>query len=237
VTPAAVEIVGVSKDYRGLRPLRIERLELAAGTRVALVGLDEPAAEVLVNLVTGAVLPDTGAVRLFGRETSGIADSADWLATVDRFGIVSTRAVLLDALSVTQNLAVPFTLDIEPPPEAIRARAQALACEAGLPPASWDRAVGALDDEGRMRVRLARAIALDPSVLLLEHASAGVARSRVAGFAADIRRIAIRRCAAVLAATGDIAFAEALAGRVLTHEPATGRLKERRPWFGHFGRR
>jgi len=43
------------------------------------------------------------------------AHHQDWLAAVDRFGIVSERAVLLDVLSVVQNLAVPFTLEIEPP--------------------------------------------------------------------------------------------------------------------------
>jgi hypothetical protein len=68
------------------------------------VGLDQVAAEVFTNLVTGAILPETGDIRVFGRPTSAIADSDDWLATVDRFGIVSERAVLLDQLSVLQNL-------------------------------------------------------------------------------------------------------------------------------------
>jgi hypothetical protein len=65
-------------------------------------------------MATGASLPDRGDVRLFGRSTSAIADSADWLSVVDRFGIVSSRAVLLDALTVVQNLAMPFTLEVDP---------------------------------------------------------------------------------------------------------------------------
>ena len=80
-------------------------------------GFDQPSAEVFVNLATGATLPDAGDVSVFGRPTTAIDDSADWLATVDRFGIVSERAVLLDALTVIQNLAMPFTLEIEPPPD------------------------------------------------------------------------------------------------------------------------
>ena len=68
------------KDYRGLRPLRIERLTLAAGEQVALLGFDQPAAEVFVNLITGATLPDPGEVRVLGRPTAAITDSADWLA-------------------------------------------------------------------------------------------------------------------------------------------------------------
>ena len=60
----------MSKDYRGLRPLRIQELRVAAAEHVALVGLDQPMAEVFVNLVTGASLPDHGDVRVFGRSTS-----------------------------------------------------------------------------------------------------------------------------------------------------------------------
>jgi putative ABC transport system ATP-binding protein len=117
VSPSVLEFVDISVDYGGLRPLRLERLALGAGESVAIVGLDEPAAEVLVNLAMGTVLPDRGEVRAFGRATSSIADSTEWLSVVDRFGIVSRRVVLLDALSVLQNLSGPFTLDLEPPPE------------------------------------------------------------------------------------------------------------------------
>ena len=104
---------------------------------MALLGFDQPTAEVFVNLATGATLPDGGEVRVFGRPTRAIDDSADWLATVDRFGIVSERAVLLDALSVIQNLAMPFTLEIEPPPDDVRQRAEALAHEVGLAASAW----------------------------------------------------------------------------------------------------
>jgi ABC-type lipoprotein export system ATPase subunit len=112
-----------------------------AGEHIAIIGLDQVTAEVFVNLVTGATLPDRGEVRLFGRPTSAIADSADWLAVVDRFGIVSPRAVLLDSLTVVQNLAMPFTLD-EPPAEDIRRRAVALAERGGWTPPARPPAAG-----------------------------------------------------------------------------------------------
>ncbi len=111
MTPIA-ELLEVSKDYHALRPLRIARLAIAPRDRVALLGLDQTAAEVLVNLITGATLPDHGDVRVFGRSTAAIADSQAWLALLDRFGIASERAVLLDHLSLIQNLCVPFSLDI-----------------------------------------------------------------------------------------------------------------------------
>ena len=54
---AVLRLSGVIKDYRGLRPLRIAALSVAAGEHVALVGVDQVAAEVFINLVTGATLP------------------------------------------------------------------------------------------------------------------------------------------------------------------------------------
>jgi len=229
VSGPILDVAGISKNYHGLRPLRIERLELSRGERVAIAGLDAPAAETLVNLITGATLPDSGTVRIFGRPTSDISDSADWLATVDRFGILSPRAVLLDGLSVTQNLAVPFTLDIEPPPDDVQARAKRLAQEVGIGVDEFGTPVAAVGPLTRARVRLARAVALDPAILLVEHASAELARGDVSAFGNLIAAVAAARGAAVLAMTADERFGKAIAGRVLTLEGATGRL--RRAWF------
>ena len=227
-----VEFAGISKNYHGLRPLRIADLKIAAGEQVAILGFDQPSAEVFVNLATGTILPDAGEVAVLGRSTSAISDSADWLATVDRFGIVSERAVLLDHLTVVQNLAMPFTLAIEPPSSDVRDRAVALAREVGLPETTWDAPIGQLDAVGRVRVRLGRAIALDPAVLLLEHISASVGRDAVAKLGAGIGSVARGRAAALVALSADEAFARAVATRVLTLDPATGRLKEqRRRWF------
>jgi ABC-type polar amino acid transport system ATPase subunit len=231
VTPV-LELAGISRDYHGLRPLRIAELRVEPGDRVAILGLDAAAAEVFVNLATGAALPDAGQVALFGRATSAIGDSADWLATVDRVGIVSDRAVLLEQLTVIQNLAMPFTLAIEPPSAEVSERAAAIAREVRLPEAAWTAPVSRLDAAGKVRVRLGRAVALDPAVLLLEHASASVAAGSVAQLGADIAAVAVARSAAVVALSADEAFARAVAPRVLTLQASTGALKERRRgWF------
>ena len=218
----------MSKQYGALRPLRIEYLTVAAGEQVAILGLDQPAAEVFVNLITGASLPDSGSVHLFGRDTAEIRDAADWLSTLDRFGIVSDRGALLDMFSVIQNLAVPFSLEIEPPADDIRQQAQALAREAGLPDETWERRAADLESALRLRVRLARALALNPSVLILEHPSATVERDAIGSLARDVRQISERRGAAAISLTMDRQFADAATSRVLTLEPATGRLREGR---------
>jgi ABC-type transporter Mla maintaining outer membrane lipid asymmetry ATPase subunit MlaF len=231
-----IELTALSKDYHGLRPLRIEKLVLAESELVAILGLDQPMAETLVNLVTGATLPDRGEVSIFGRPTTAISDSTDWLSVVDRFGIVSERAVLLDALSVIQNLAIPFTLDIDPPPDDVRERAIVLAREVGLLETDWLRSVSELDAGGRVRVRLARALALDPKVLLLEHANAGLSADAATALGVDIRRLASRRGCALFAMTAAPQFAAAVAPRVLTLDAANGRLSERHRHWSLFRR-
>jgi len=226
-----LEFSHVSKAYGGLRPLRIAALSVNAGERLALLGFDQPMAEVFVNLATGATLPDAGEVAQFGRPTSAIADGAEWLTAVDRFGIVAARAVLLERLTVVQNLAMPFTLDIEPPPDGARARAEALAREVGLPETAWTAPLLELDAAAALRVRLGRAIAHGPRILLLEHASATIGRDGVAAFGATVRSLAERRSIAIVSVGADEAFARALGGAVASLDPATGNLKPRRRWF------
>ena len=87
----------------------------------------------LVNLVTGASVADRGVVRVLGRNNADIADGDDWLASLDRFGIVSPRAVLLEGATLEQNLAMPFTLQIDPvEPETARARGRSSRTACGL---------------------------------------------------------------------------------------------------------
>ena len=227
MTLPLVELQGVSKSYGVLRPLRIERLDVAPGEQVAIVGPDQPAAEVLIGLITGASLPDAGAVRVFGRATAEITNGDEWLAGLDRLGIVSDRAALLEAMTVLQNLAVPFSLEIEPPPEAVRERAAALGAELLLDAPVHATRAGDLDGARRLRLRVARALAFDPALVLLEHPSASVPPRDVTTVARDIRAALVRRGAASLTLTADRVFAGAIAGRVLVHDAASGRLKPR----------
>lgn len=229
MTSPVLEIADLSLNYGGLRPLRIGRLLVNGGEQVALLGLDEPMAQVFVNLITGTTLPDRGDVKIFGRSTATITDSSDWLKLVDRFGIVSERAVLLDALTVMQNLAMPFTLEVDQLEEDVATRAAGLAREAGLPEPDWKRPVATLDPAARARVRFGRALALDPAIIVLEHPTASVDRDQINALGGHIRSVAERRGAATVAVTADSAFAGSLADRVLILDAASGRWGRSRP--------
>lgn len=235
-THPLIEIHNLEKNFHGLRPLRIKSLTLHAGERIGLSGLDAMAAEVFVNLVTAATLPDRGSLVVFGQPTASILTDTQWLGSLDRFGLVSQRAVLLDGSTVEQNIALPFTLEIDPVPEGTRQQVAALANEVGLDPGSLTTVAGNLSPSSRMRIHLARALALSPSILLLEHPTATVPREEVAGFAASVAAVATSRGVAVLSLSEDRDFTQRLGARALTLAPATGILTDLtaggwRGWF------
>jgi predicted ABC-type transport system involved in lysophospholipase L1 biosynthesis ATPase subunit len=230
-TPAALQFRGVEKQYGALRPLRIHDLRITAGSRAALVGFDLPAAEAFVNLATGAVLPERGEVACLGQSSAAIADSEAWLAFVERIGIVSSRIVLLEGMTTAQNLALPFDLEFDPIPATVLPRVRALAAETGISESLFGVAAGDADRSTRARVLLARALALDPEILLLEHPTAALKQEDVKPYAALLKQISGRRTLTMVALTADEKFAKSLGGRLLHWQPATGELKERRGWF------
>lgn len=222
----------VVKDYRGLRPLRVADLEVAVNERVALSGLDAGAAEVFINLATGAALPDQGEVRVMGQTTSAITEGDAWLASLDRFGIVSHRAVLLDAMTAAENIAMSFSLSIDPIPRDILVQVNALAASTGLTPAELEMPAGALSGAAKVRVHLARALALAPPVIVLEHPTMHVDPADVPALAASVVHSTADRALALLALTDDDVMARGLGGRRLQVKIATGAVTDKnRSWW------
>ena len=219
-----VEFAGVEKAYQALRPLRLRALAVRPGEVVAVSGLDAMAAEVLVNLMTAAVRPEAGAVRLFGTATDAIDDYDAWLGMLDGLGLLTDRAVLLGQCTVAQNVALPLTLEIEPIRADVVPAVAALAAEVGIPAAHHDTRVHDAPPGVVQRVRLARALALNPRLLVAEHPSASLPRAEVAPFARDLRAVASRRGLGLLAVSADREFVRALGGTALTLDPASGVL-------------
>lgn len=231
---SVIRLTKLHKNYGALRPLRILDLTIEAGERVALGGLDGPAAEILVNLVTGATLPDQGTVHAFGASTADITNGDAWLASLDRFGIVSPRAVMLDGSTLQQNLALPFTLELDPVPPAVATQVAALAAECGIAGELLTRVSGELPAHVRARTHLARALALNPQLLVIEHPTADVDEAERPALARDFAAAIQGRSAAALVMTLDVNFAEGVAHRSLLLQPATGALvtwKAKRGWF------
>jgi ABC-type sugar transport system ATPase subunit len=230
VADPLVQVRQVTKNFGGLRPLRLQTLDLHAGEVLSLLGFDQAMAEVLVNLLTGAILPDSGTVTVLGTPTTTITTAEAWVDTLDHFGLISERAVLLDELAAEQNLALPISLQVDTMPDAVRLRVRALADEIGLAPTDLGTRLADLDPLNRQRIRLGRALALNPRVLLAEHPNAPLSAGDTLAFAADLARVAAGRTLALLVLTANREFAAAIPGQVLALQPATGELKPAAGW-------
>jgi predicted ABC-type transport system involved in lysophospholipase L1 biosynthesis ATPase subunit len=219
-----VSISELEKDYSSLRPLRVRSLEVRRGDLIALLGFDRAAAEVLVNLIAGATVPDRGEVRALGQPTTAITDADAWHSLLDRFGIVSERALLLDQMTAEQNVAVPLSLDLHNLAGDLRTKVAALAHETGLAADQLKAIASTLSPLDRLRVRVARAVAIEPELLLAEHPNALVESGDVGAAADVLRAVATARGLALVVFTADAAFAAKVAERVLAWQPASGEL-------------
>jgi ABC-type microcin C transport system duplicated ATPase subunit YejF len=96
-----------------------------------------------------------------------------------------------------------------------------MAAEVGLPPERLDALAGTMSAEERMRAHLARAIALAPDVLRLEHPTTTLGAASAA-FGSTLRTLSDTRGLSWLAISDDEAFARAAGGRALRLNPSTG---------------
>lgn len=230
-SPPLVDLQAVTKAYGTAEPLRVGRLQVRAGDTVVLGGLAGAAAEMFVNLLTGAAVPDEGAVRIDGRDTRTIATDTEWLAALDRFGLVTLRAVLIDALPAAQNLALPLTLSIDPMAPDTRTAVERLADEVALSRRHLDTPVGRLAPADVLRLHLARALAVEPALLLLEHPTTmltSVADRQA--FGTLVASVARRRRLGWMAISDDEDFADATGAERLTLRTASGQVTRRRWW-------
>jgi ABC-type uncharacterized transport system ATPase subunit len=219
-----IELRNLTKDYGGLRPLRVAHFALRENETVALVGFDRATAEVLVNLITAATLPDSGDVDVFGSPTRLITDSDAWFRSLDRFGIVSERMPLVDELTVEQNLALPLSLEVDAMPADVRRQVREIAAEVAIAAAELERSMAAASADTRTRVRIGKALALTPRILIAEHPNAAVPPGELTRLGRELAAIAANRRLAMLVLTTDTGFATAVCNRVLSVSPATGDL-------------
>ena len=226
MTPV-LEIDGLEKRYQGLRPLRLQALAIAPGERVAVLGVDAGAAEVLVNLVTGASVADRGVVRVLGQNNADISDGDAWLASLDRFGIVSPRAVLLEGATLEQNLAMPFTLQIDPVgPETARG----VGAGGGVRAGEGGERGSCSSSPGRCRPNGGRGLTWPVRLRSVRRCWCSSIRPRTCPRRWS-RRLPLMSCAvtearrqATLVLTQDQAFAQQVAHRTLKMEPGDRRV-------------
>ena len=164
-----LSLSGVSIAFGGLRAVQDVSLELRRGTLSALIGPNGAGKTTLFALMSGFLKPDAGSVRFDGRDITGQAPHLNARAGLTRtFQIVQPFATQ----TVRENIAVGAHLR-EPRRAAALAAAESIARRVGLAPL-LDKPAGDLTVAGRKRLELARALATQPKLLLLDEVLAGL---------------------------------------------------------------
>lgn len=185
-------------------------LSVEAGETVALVGRSGVGKTTLLKLVNRLLEPSAGVVRVAGRST------IDWdpVELRRRTGWVIQEIGLFPHLSVARNVGVvPELLGWER--ERVVERGRALLELVGLPAAEYgDRPPWRLSGGQRQRVGVARALAADPPLLLLDEPFGALDPVTRAELQAEFRRLMRRLGKAALFVTHDVREALAVADRV-----------------------
>ncbi len=179
------------RQVRGNREtLEIEELTVRAGEHVSALGPNGAGKTTLLRLLAGVDLPSSGTVTLDGVSTArgGVELRRRVAYATQRPGLLST--------SVRRNIDLP--LRWRKVPRRTRADMTAAALERLRITHLADRPARMLSGGEQQRVNLARALAFEPSVLLLDEPAAGLDAQTRSGFFADLERALADRATTVL---------------------------------------
>jgi len=207
----AIEFRDVSFARPG-RPRVLDRfsLEVGSGDVLALVGRSGAGKSTLLKLINRLLEPDAGAVVVEGRETR----TWEPIRLRRRVGYVLQEVGLFPHMSIAGNVALVPQLE-RWAPERTSARVRELLELVGLPPDQFaERWPDELSGGQRQRVGVARALAADPPILLMDEPFGALDPLTRAELHREFRRIQARVRKTVIIVTHDMGEAFALGDRV-----------------------
>ena len=148
-------------------------LSVGRGETVAVLGRSGTGKSVLLRLIVGLEKPDSGSVSIHGQDLAGLA--IDQMGEIrKKMGFLFQSAALYDSLTVAGNVAFPLEHHRRNMSRAERAdRVRKLLTEVGME-GDLDKMPSDISGGMQKRVGLARALALDPEILLLDEPTAGL---------------------------------------------------------------
>jgi osmoprotectant transport system ATP-binding protein len=217
VAAAAIEFSSVSFSRPGRRILDGVSFSVPAGETLALVGRSGAGKSTILKLINRLLAPDAGTIRVSGR------DAQAW----DRYDLRRHAGYVLQEIGLFPHLTVGENVGIVPrllawPDERIRTRSDDLLALVGLRAAEFrDRWPDELSGGQRQRVGIARALAADPPVLLMDEPFGALDPITRAELRAEFRSIQARVRKTVVIVTHDMSEAFALGDRVGVLEDGT----------------
>ena len=198
-----LERVGKSFENGRIRALEDISLRLEPGEFVALTGPSGCGKSTLLNLVGALDRPDSGSIRVDGREP--FADASAYRAST--VGFVFQFHHLIPTLSALENVELPLLGNGLPRRERVE-RARELLHEVGLARRTGARP-GTLSGGERQRVAIARALVNEPRLLLADEPTGALDSATGGQILALLRRVRDERGTTILMVTNDDAVAAA----------------------------
>jgi phospholipid/cholesterol/gamma-HCH transport system ATP-binding protein len=209
----AIAVEDLRKAFGDQRVLNGISFQVARGETVAIIGRSGGGKSVLLKLLIRLQLPDSGSIRIADEEVTNLADKQ--LNEVrKKIGFLFQQAALYDSLTVEENVAFPLSRHSNMPTQEQGKKVRELLAEVGM---DQDRAKWPSQISGGMqkRVGLARALALDPEILLFDEPTAGldpITAEEIGKLIADLKQ---KHQVSAIVVTHDVHGASAYSDRML----------------------
>jgi phospholipid/cholesterol/gamma-HCH transport system ATP-binding protein len=206
-------VSGLNKSFGSQKVLSGVDLTADRGETVVVLGRSGTGKSVLLKLIVGLQHPDSGSIKIHGQEIVGLA--MDGLNEIrKKIGFLFQQAALYDSLTVEENVAFPLNRHTTLSDAERREKVRGLLADVGL-----DRDLNKMpsDISGGMqkRVGLARALALDPDLLLFDEPTSGLDPITAAEIGDLIVKLKKERNLTSVVVTHDVHGAKSFADRVV----------------------
>jgi phospholipid/cholesterol/gamma-HCH transport system ATP-binding protein len=168
----AVRLDHVSKRFNGRAVLDDVSFEIPGGRAFCLLGRSGTGKSVTLRHIIGLVQPDGGKVFVEGRDITTLS-RRELSDARKRIGFLFQNSALFDSMTVGENVAFPLRRHTDLSDGEVRERARQKLADVGLEK-EFDKMPADLSGGMKKRAGLARAMALDPPILLVDEPSAGL---------------------------------------------------------------
>jgi phospholipid/cholesterol/gamma-HCH transport system ATP-binding protein len=168
----AIQLEHLSKAFNGRTVLDDVTLDIPKGKAFCLLGRSGTGKSVTLKHIIGLLKPDSGRVIVQGADVASL-DRAGLASVRRNMGFLFQSAALFDSITVGENVAFPLRRHTDWPDQKIRDVAKRKLTEVGLG-RDYDKMPADLSGGMRKRAGLARAMVLDPEILLADEPTAGL---------------------------------------------------------------